>query len=275
MQTVGFSGVETGGNITSVYSPNGSYYYVGGYNGVYGSTFTQTAALQTGTQISTTNNRTVYALENDGGNLAIIGGGSGTDATTYVGTLNGFPTTTGQTVTQLPGYALNSAGEPTPSPIRPTPILPSSAEPGRTAGINTMYLTDNGTSYTNGEITKWSLNVQSITSIAESGSTTTATTSSALGLVVGETVTIAGVTPSGYNGTFTVTAVSGNTFSFTATSGLGTATAFGTATAWIENGSIPYTSSTPGYYFIAALTSGNTVTLNVNYVRRQRRRGRR
>ena len=128
-----------------------------------------------------------------------------------------------------------------------------------------MYVSDNGTNYGNGAITKWSLVEDGITSITESGTTATATTSSAMGLVVGETVTISGVTPSGYNGTVTVTAVSGATFTFTATSGLGTATGFGTATAWIENGSIPYTTSEPGFYWLDGLTSSNTVTLYSTY----------
>src|SRR5262249_19080955 len=72
----------------------------------------------------------------------------------------------------------------------------------------------------------------SIQTLTESGTTVTVTTSTAPTLVVGNQVQIAGASVGGYNGTFTVTGVSGNTFTYTAaTSGLASATG-GTATAW-------------------------------------------
>ena len=56
---------------------------------------------------------------------------------------------------------------------------------------------------------------QAISSITYSGTTATATTSVASGFSTDETVTITGVTPSAYDGTFTVTATGTNTFTYT------------------------------------------------------------
>ena len=82
---------------------------------------------------------------------------------------------------------------------------------------------------------------ESITAIGETtpgdpGLVTVTTSAPMTGLAVGESVTIAGVTPLGYDGTFTVTSVDLNTYSFTytATPGLGAAT-LKNATAVIVN----------------------------------------
>ena len=60
----------------------------------------------------------------------------------------------------------------------------------------------------------------------ESGNTVTITTSAAHNFVVGQTVVIAGITPTGYNGTFTITSVpTPTTFTYTnPTSGLAAST---------------------------------------------------
>ncbi len=60
-----------------------------------------------------------------------------------------------------------------------------------------------------------------ITAASESGATVTITMANAIPLVPGQAVTIAGVTPAGYNGTYNVTSVNGNTFTYTDTVGLG------------------------------------------------------
>src|SRR5262249_31200539 len=61
-----------------------------------------------------------------------------------------------------------------------------------------------------------------IATATESGTTVTITTTAPHGLYVGELVTVGGNSVSGYNGTFTVTGVSGGSFTYTdATSGLG------------------------------------------------------
>jgi hypothetical protein len=64
-----------------------------------------------------------------------------------------------------------------------------------------------------------------ITALSEAGTTVTATTSTRLpSLMVGGLLTISGVSSAGYDGLVTVTSVSGNTFTWTAASGLGSAT---------------------------------------------------
>jgi cyclophilin family peptidyl-prolyl cis-trans isomerase len=70
-----------------------------------------------------------------------------------------------------------------------------------------------------------------ISSISESGTTVTVTTANAVPFTNGESVTISGVTPSGYNGTFTVTVTGTNTFTYTAASGLAAATTTGATAA--------------------------------------------
>jgi hypothetical protein len=62
-----------------------------------------------------------------------------------------------------------------------------------------------------------------ITAASESGTTVTIT-SAVTGILVGNNVVIAGVTPAGYSGTFVVTGTGSGTFTYTAASGLGTAT---------------------------------------------------
>jgi len=74
-----------------------------------------------------------------------------------------------------------------------------------------------------------------ITTAGESGTTVTISTGNAPGLTgngftTGEQIAIAGLSPSGYDGTFTITTTGTNSFTYTAASGLGTAT-FTSATA--------------------------------------------
>src|SRR5262249_56418209 len=51
-----------------------------------------------------------------------------------------------------------------------------------------------------------------ITAASESATTVTIATANATGFVTGELVTIAGITPGGYNGTFAITVVDGTHF---------------------------------------------------------------
>jgi cyclophilin family peptidyl-prolyl cis-trans isomerase len=86
-----------------------------------------------------------------------------------------------------------------------------------------------------------------VTAAKETGTTVTLTTT-ATGLATGDTITVSGFTPSGYNGTFKVTGVTGNQVTYTATaSGLPAATVFGTAVK--------------AYAVTKATESGTTVTL--------------
>lgn len=70
-----------------------------------------------------------------------------------------------------------------------------------------------------------------ISALAWATSVVTATTAADHGLTVGDTysVTIAGNTPTGYNGTFTITVTGADTFTYPLTTDPGTATVFGTA----------------------------------------------
>jgi len=67
-----------------------------------------------------------------------------------------------------------------------------------------------------------------IASIAYDGNMVSVTTLTAHGLGSGEYVTIAGMTPAGYNGTFEVTVTNALTFTYTLTADPGAATVFGT-----------------------------------------------
>jgi hypothetical protein len=65
-----------------------------------------------------------------------------------------------------------------------------------------------------------------ISAASEMSTTVTITTAAANGFAVGQHVTIAGITPAGYDGTFTITSVNAaaRTFTYTAAAGLGAAT---------------------------------------------------
>ncbi len=71
-----------------------------------------------------------------------------------------------------------------------------------------------------------------VSGASESGSTVTITTGVPHGFSAGQQVVVSGMTPSGYNGTFTIVSVpTSTTFTYTdSTTGLANATAFGTAT---------------------------------------------
>ena len=71
--------------------------------------------------------------------------------------------------------------------------------------------------------------VTNISAATQSGSTVTISTKANHGFSPGQSVTIAGVTPAGYNGTFTVLGVpSATTFTYVTAAGLTAGTAFGT-----------------------------------------------
>src|SRR5262249_10080033 len=98
-----------------------------------------------------------------------------------------------------------------------------------------------------------------ITTVAESGTTATVTTAAAHGFAVGQSVVIAGVSVSGYNGTFTIVAVpTSTTFTFTAASGLASATG-GTATVSSGPLTLAGTTTTEGY--VANSADGHLLTI--------------
>lgn len=67
----------------------------------------------------------------------------------------------------------------------------------------------------------------SISSASESGTTVTIVTSGANTFATGDYVTIAGISPTGYDGTFQITVVNSTTFTYADVSGLGTASTAG------------------------------------------------
>jgi hypothetical protein len=84
--------------------------------------------------------------------------------------------------------------------------------------------------------------VVNINSISEAGATVTVTTSTNHGFSNGQTVTIRGVAVPGYDGIFTITGITANTFTYTNTAtGLGSSSG-GTATVPFGDASATYTS---------------------------------
>jgi hypothetical protein len=103
-----------------------------------------------------------------------------------------------------------------------------------------------------------------IAAVSETGTTVTITTSQPSGFVTGENVIIAGMTPSGYNGTFAITVVDSTHFTYTAAASLGTATAFGTATlAPTETTELKLTGSGSSSGSVGTLTLASTTNLTV------------
>lgn len=71
---------------------------------------------------------------------------------------------------------------------------------------------------------------QAVASLTRSGTTATLTTTLAHGLVTGNIITLAGFTPSGYNGSYTVTVTGATTLTFVMNSDPGACTVIGTYT---------------------------------------------
>jgi large repetitive protein len=160
VQTIGFtagsSGVQTGGNINGVYSPDGNKFYVSGFNGIkYFSSFTPSAALQAGTATIDSASITVAGLENDGGNLALVN--SAATNNNPVQQYTGFPTTSGSAgnLTGVTGANATAGGQASTFTI--DAYFTHLNGSGAPAGINTFYLSDDGPSFAHGAITKWAL----------------------------------------------------------------------------------------------------------------------
>jgi hypothetical protein len=147
--TVGLSGVQTGGNFNGVYSPDGHQFYGSGASGVsYFSAFVPTAALQAATATITSTNFTVTGLEAAGSDLVAIGASSN-----LVQKYTGFPTSAA-TLNALPGVSTSTDPDQT---FVIDAFFTHLSGSGAPAGINTMYLSDDGPSFAHGEITKWAL----------------------------------------------------------------------------------------------------------------------
>jgi hypothetical protein len=75
-----------------------------------------------------------------------------------------------------------------------------------------------------------------VTAASESGTTVTLTLSSSPSWQAGQTIVVSGMSPSGYNGTWTLTQVSGSSVQYTAPGGIGVGTGFGAAGIAVING---------------------------------------
>jgi hypothetical protein len=97
---------------------------------------------------------------------------------------------------------------------------------------------------------------QTISSITCSGLTVTVTVTGH-DFLVGNSVVIAGVTPVGYNGTFTITSVATNTFTYNVLTNIATSGTGGTAQVNLVNGTFPIVSitSTSFSYLILQVTN--------------------
>ena len=123
----------------------------------------------------------------------------------------------------------------------------------------TLLSDSEGNTYTTtsaGAITAMSAGVSSLT---RSGDTATVTTTGTHSFATGQEVTIAGATPSAYNGTWTIVATSTTSFTFTIT-GSPSTPASGTITASTNMSNIPVRSSVYGQ--VANQDSGTELTLN-------------
>ena len=191
----------------------------------------------------------------------------------------GTPGFTGATAS-LQSAQLQVAGIPINSTSEPVPVFNGmdayfTHTNGAGAGLDTIYLADEGKSFGGGDITKWSLNSVGISSITQTNTTATVNlSSSALNLAAGiaENITISGETgaAAGYNGTWAITEVSATSFTFTAPANLtGDASPSGSASGFTENGAVLYTDAVQqlGFYWLAGITNPSThaVTLYATY----------
>src|SRR5262249_46799671 len=79
-------------------------------------------------------------------------------------------------------------------------------------------------------VTAATFTANTVTNATWASNVATITTSAAHALTVGQSVAVAGITPSGYNGTFTITSVpTSTTFTYALTTNPGTYTSGGTA----------------------------------------------
>ena len=118
-----------------------------------------------------------------------------------------------------------------PSTVNNTGVQIAGAT-GYNGGATVTSVTPSGatTTLTYTDVTP--LTVVPITAISEAGTTVTVSTSATLpSSLVGAQVMIAGVAPTGYDGTFTVITATANSFSYTAATSLGAATLSTTPTA--------------------------------------------
>lgn len=116
---------------------------------------------------------------------------------------------------------------------------------GTVIPAGTTVSASNGLTYTTNLAATITTNTSTISSLTRSGTTATADTVSAHNLATGMTVTIAGATPSGYNGAVVITVVDADTFTYTVSSSLSTPPT-GTITATVSSINVAVTSTAYG-----------------------------
>jgi hypothetical protein len=115
--------------------------------------------------------------------------------------------------------------------------------PGGSANTYTIYATDVFGQPNNAVFTT---TTSAVTGASGTGSTATLTFAGAYVYPVGSIITVAGMTPSGYNGTFVVTVSSAGSVSYAST-----ATGFTTGGTIKNNGNVPLISTTNGSDFVS------------------------
>jgi hypothetical protein len=158
VQDVAFvASVQTGGNFNGVYSSDGNQFYVSGGGVDYFASFTPSAALQTATAHMTTPTGTVTALEGAGTDLALVN--SATTNSNPVQTYTGFPAApaSANSLPGVTGAAAVAGGQASQFTIDAYFTHLDNAGGTAPAGINTMYLSDDGPGFSHGAITKWAL----------------------------------------------------------------------------------------------------------------------
>ncbi len=140
------------GAFSSVYSPDGSTVYVSGGGGIreFAWPASPPSSTITSTSIYSVTSITFDSLEGLGGNLFTTGGAPPSQEVAQVGT--GFSTSSVSSLSPLPGLSFTSSMFPIDA------YATHLNGTGAPAGINTLYVSDDGPSFADGTITKWTLN---------------------------------------------------------------------------------------------------------------------
>jgi hypothetical protein len=150
---------SSSGNFNAVYSPDGNQFYVGGNGGVtYFSSFSPSSGFVTPAATMTSPTGTTAALEPMGPNLGVVGSGFGqgpVDA--YIGLPMSAASPTASLTTGITAAAATAGGQASTFFIDAYFTHLDNAGGTAPAGINTMYLSDDGPGFSHGSITKWAM----------------------------------------------------------------------------------------------------------------------
>ncbi|HEY2759471.1 MAG TPA: hypothetical protein VGI75_01970, partial [Pirellulales bacterium] len=198
---------------------------------------------------------------------AILPGGSigNMDSIDFAGTNPKLVAAVGTTGNRDGGFSTNNGASWTEFPAEPSNVTNGGGTVAVTSsgGLSMIIVwspSSNGAFFSTNNGSSWTMSstgsALSISSLTRSSTVATATVASNAGLAAGQAITISGASPSGYNGTFTITSLVGSTqFRFTVSSSLA-ATATGTilATPGLPTGGRVFADrQTPGdyYYYVS------------------------